>query len=123
MQEVLAALGPSVCKGRGASADMEQFAKLSFTDLSPGEQSVVLLMRALVGRPAVVFLDEAWSGMDEGMVHAAKAYLRDGDALSDGQACVVISHWEEEVPWGPEQGIQRFRLDGGKGEQIFPVPE
>ena len=82
---------------------------------------MVLLMRALVGAPPLVLLDEAWAGMDKAMVRAAHRYLRDGDGgLSDKQACIVVSHWEEEVPWGPEEGVQRFRLDSGKGQRIFP---
>jgi hypothetical protein len=27
----------------------------------------------------------------------------------------VISHWEDEVPWGVEDGVKRFRLVGGVG--------
>ena len=74
-----------------------------------------------MGAPPLVLLDEAWAGMDKAMVRAAHRYLRDGGGgLSDKQACIVVSHWEEEVPWGPKEGVQRFRLDSGKGQRIFP---
>lgn len=120
MWEVIRALGPASwrgeAQGEAEAAEAQEFSKRVFADLSPGEQSMVLLMRALVGRPPLVLLDEAWAGMDEGMVTAAKAYLRDGGGLADGQACIVVSHWEEEVPWSQADGVKRFRLDNGFGQ-------
>ena len=104
-------------QGEDEKKEAQAFAQRSFTDLSGGEQSVVLLMRALVGRPPLVLLDEAWAGMDEGMVEAARVYLREG-GLEDGQACIVVSHWEEEVPWGREDGVRRFKLDAGTGKEV-----
>jgi len=86
-------------------------------DLSPGEQSVVLLMRALVGHPQLVLLDEVWAGMDDHMVRAARRYLREGGVGHD-QAVVVVSHWEEEVPWTTQDGLYRFRLQDGIGIQL-----
>lgn len=118
MEDVLTALGPSAWEGTKNARDVEDFGKRSFTDLSSGEQSVALLMRALVGRPPIVLLDEAWSGMDDGMVKAARDYLRHGGGLDNGQACIVISHWEEEVPWSREDGVRRYKLDDGIGREI-----
>ncbi|KAI9061384.1 P-loop containing nucleoside triphosphate hydrolase protein [Trametes sanguinea] len=124
MHEVMRALGPRRWHAHPDKMTDEKFFAQSFPTLSPGEQSMVLLMRALVGAPPLVLLDEAWAGMDRAMVEAAHEYLRDGGGgLTEEQACVVVSHWEEEVPWGPEHGVQRFRLDGGQGEQIFPNPK
>lgn len=120
---VLRGLGPHTW---GAGADMsvgetvEEFARRPFAALPAGVQSVVLLMRALVGQPPLVLLDEVWSGMDDGMVRAARAYLRDGEGLGEDQAVVVVSHWEDEVPWGVEDGVKRFRLEGGVGTQVQP---
>ncbi|KAI0075680.1 P-loop containing nucleoside triphosphate hydrolase protein [Panus rudis PR-1116 ss-1] len=112
-------------------ATLESFANKQFADLSPGEQSIVLLMRALVSHPPIVLLDEAWSGMDEAMVRAARKYLRTpgrdirnqdeeagGGGLVDGQACIVVTHWEEEVPWGWEDGVRRFELADGVGREV-----
>lgn len=95
----------------------EAFSRRCFVDLSSGEQSVVLLMRALVGRPQLVLLDEVWAGMDDNMVHAARRYLREGGVGHD-QAVVVVSHWEEEVPWTTEDGLYKFALQDGIGTQI-----
>ncbi|TFK33535.1 P-loop containing nucleoside triphosphate hydrolase protein [Crucibulum laeve] len=125
--EVLEALGPSAWS-RNSGTDLctskreitARFSKRFFSSLSPGEQRMVLLMRALVGRPPVVLLDEVWSGMDAGMVNAARSYLRgeneDGKyAIGENQAVIVITHWEEEVPWGANEGVKKFRLDQGVG--------
>lgn len=121
MHEVMRALGPARWHSHPDKATAEWFFAQPFTSLSPGEQSMVLLMRALVGAPPLVLLDEAWAGMDKAMVQAAHEYLQDGgEGLTDEQACVVVSHWEEEVPWGPEDGVQRYKLDSGNGKQIFP---
>jgi ABC-type molybdenum transport system ATPase subunit/photorepair protein PhrA len=111
-EEVLEALGPRAWAAGsvvGEEASVEAFGKRAFVDLSVGEQRMVLLMRALVGRPPLVLLDEVWSGMDEGMVRAARKYLREG-GVSDDQGVVVITHWEDEVPWDEEDGVRRFKL-------------
>lgn len=135
--EVLEALGPASWNSSVPSKSHLNtqpsvatitFASIPFSSISPGEQRLVLLMRALVGHPPLVLLDEAWSGMDDGMIAAARRYLRgDGvilcsdDANSDAggghevagvgrdQAVVVITHWEDEVPWAGEE-VKKFRL-------------
>ncbi|KAF8901898.1 P-loop containing nucleoside triphosphate hydrolase protein [Gymnopilus junonius] len=86
----------------------QEFAQTPFSSLPPGTQRLVLLMRALVGRPPVVLLDEVWSGMDEDQVRAARGYLR-GEGVGEDQAVVVITHWEDEVPW-VEGEVRRFKL-------------
>jgi len=59
--------------------------------------------------------------MDEGMVRAARVYLR-GDGKGEKQAAVVVSHWEDEVPWRAEDGVKRFKLEGGEGVAMNFVP-
>ena len=116
---VLRGLGPHTWGG-DCESSIEPFAQRTFAELSAGAQSVVLLMRALVGRPQLVLLDEVWAGMDDGMVRAARAYLRSADGVGAEQAVVVVSHWEDEVPWGVEDGVKRFRLEGGVGTWVQP---
>ncbi|KAF7428930.1 hypothetical protein PC9H_008166 [Pleurotus ostreatus] len=103
----------------------EEFASRSFASLSVGEQRVVLLMRALVGQPPLVLLDEVWSGMDASMINAARSYLRgesgvpgDGRGMAKDQAVVVITHWENEVPWSAEDGVKKFVLESGVGKVV-----
>jgi len=62
-------------------------------------------------------LDEVWSGMDENMVRAARHYLREG-GIGPDQAVVVISHWEEEVPWTVQDGLKIFKLENGEGREL-----
>ena len=76
-----------------------------------GEQRIVLLMRAIVSRPPVVLIHEVWVGMDEGMIFCVPRYLTEGDGAGEGQAAVVITHWEEDVPWvGEEVRLGRVRM-------------
>ncbi|KAJ7247172.1 P-loop containing nucleoside triphosphate hydrolase protein [Mycena haematopus] len=121
--------------------DLSAFARTRFPDLPVGAQRMVLLMRALVGRPPLVLLDEVWSGMDEGMVRAAHTYLRgekdegvrtrrqgaggartrewegkhdERQGITAEQAVVVVTHLEEEVPWGARDGVRRVVLRDGE---------
>ena len=112
--QVLSALGPRAWSTPGTTETERQFAARRFTSLSPGEQRIVLLMRALVSRPPLVLLDKVWSGMDEGMISAVRRYLTEGGGVGEGQAVVVITHWDEEVPWVGEE-VRRFRIWEGSG--------
>lgn len=60
----------------GRGEDLDTHARRNFTDLPVGEQSLVIVLRALVGKPRLVLLDEAWSGMDAKTVKAVHAFLR-----------------------------------------------
>ncbi|EJD40307.1 P-loop containing nucleoside triphosphate hydrolase protein [Auricularia subglabra TFB-10046 SS5] len=86
------------------------------TELAPGEHATVLLARALVARPELVILDEAFMGMSKAQVERATRFLR--DELGEGQAAVWIGHWEGECPWGDADRLHRIRLDGGKAEIV-----
>jgi ABC-type molybdenum transport system ATPase subunit/photorepair protein PhrA len=87
----------------------ETFATRSFGRLSALEQALVLLMRTLIGRPPLLLLDEAFLGMGQSVRDQVRDYV------GEEQAVVVVSHLEDEVPWGVEDGLRVFRLDGGKG--------
>lgn len=56
--------------------DLDTYARRNFADLPVGEQSLVIVLRALVGKPKLVLLDEAWSGMDADTVKTIHAFLR-----------------------------------------------
>ncbi|KAF9650289.1 P-loop containing nucleoside triphosphate hydrolase protein [Thelephora ganbajun] len=98
--------------------DLGTYSKRSFSDLPVGGQSLAIVLRALVGKPKLVLLDEAWSGMDADTVKAVHAFLRSSDALSEDQACVVVTHWEEEVPWRKADGIKKYILQDGRGQVV-----
>lgn len=86
-----------------------EFLARPFAALSAGEQSLVLLLRALVKRPPLLVLDEPFSGMDRQTVDKAQRFL--DEELDEDQAVIMITHFEEEVP----QSINRvLRLEEGK---------
>ncbi|KAJ2918297.1 hypothetical protein MD484_g2088, partial [Candolleomyces efflorescens] len=103
------------------NAVTRDFASRLFPSLSQGEQRLVLLMRALVGRPPLVILDEVWAGMDERMIEAVKRYFNSpspSEAFTHDQAVVVVTHWEDEVPWTKQQGLKVFKLEKGSGSVL-----
>ena len=117
VEEMLQGLGPHRWSDEVSQTELGSWADRTFSSLGVGEQAVVLVMRALVGAPPVVLLDEVWSGMDERMVAAVRDFLRKG-GVSRQQAVIVISHWENEVPWGVEDGVKRFKLEDGIGHEL-----
>ena len=70
-------------------------AKTPFKRLSGGEQQRVALALALVGRPAVVFLDEPTSGVDPAGRLAVRKVI--AAARDDGTCVVLTSHELDEV--------------------------
>ncbi|KAE9387579.1 hypothetical protein BT96DRAFT_927537 [Gymnopus androsaceus JB14] len=117
--EVLEALGPEAWKRANAGES-------AITAPSPASSPSSNLTHQF--RPNLLPIPSpsptTHSGMDETMVRVAREYLR-GDRLVAGgagvgpdQAVVVITHWEEEVPWNRDEDagvFRKFRLSGGKG--------
>ena len=58
--------------------------------LSLGEQQRLAVGRALLGRPQVLFLDEASSAMDEGLEYAMYQLLRSGQRYGLCTMCVGV---------------------------------
>jgi ABC-type molybdenum transport system ATPase subunit/photorepair protein PhrA len=93
-----------------------------FGELSFSAQRVALFLRAIIKNPDVVVLDEACSGMDDGVRNRCLLFLEYGEAkrlvtnedgtatvvpndkevnvqgLTDRQALICISHVREEIP-------------------------
>lgn len=66
-----------------------------FASLTPGEQSLVLLLRALVKSPKLLVLDEPFAGMDAETVRISRRYL--DERVGDDVAVVLVTHFDEEV--------------------------
>ena len=80
-----------------------------FRRLSTGEQSLVLLLRALVKSPRLLILDEPFQGLDRERIAFARDWL---DAnLRPEQALLFVTHHENEIPRTVDR---RLRLDGGR---------
>jgi ABC-type molybdenum transport system ATPase subunit/photorepair protein PhrA len=108
---LLDALGPARWSGPEHSVqDNLEWDKKPFALLSPGEQGLVLLLRALAGKPPLLILDEVFAGMDSQMIAVAKDYL--SSRLDPSQAVIFVTHWEEEVPWKGDT-LQSIIIDNG----------
>lgn len=85
----------------------------SLTDLSHGSQALVLFLRAVVGNPKVLILDEPFQGMDKKQVQRTRDYIDNLENLPIGEtkeerekdleerkrgAVVLVSHYESEWP-------------------------
>jgi molybdate transport system ATP-binding protein len=85
----------------------------AFSQLSTGEQRLVLLIRALVKRPPVLILDEPFQGLDRGMMDRAKDWLN--SRLGSEQTLIFVTHYAEEIP----RSVTRFlRLENGKIAEV-----
>ncbi|PYH49878.1 putative ABC transporter [Aspergillus saccharolyticus JOP 1030-1] len=76
--------------------------KITFGELPLDLQRLVLFLRALVHRPDIVILDEAFSGMSPSLRQKCHEFLEHGAGrfrgLTDQQALVMISHSYPEIP-------------------------
>ncbi|GHJ86046.1 hypothetical protein NliqN6_2448 [Naganishia liquefaciens] len=100
-----------------AADDLKRIYDTDFSHFPPSQQALLLFLRAIVARPSLLILDEASQGMDEESWARCRALLeREWQEMArtgQEQAVVVVSHWEEEVPWAAGQG-QVLRLHDGR---------
>ena len=98
-----------------SATSIERLADTPLTDLTHGSQALVLLLRAIVHRPALLVLDEPFQGMSSRQLAKARAFLdaTDDRWVYDGMpaeeqaldrtwrqqlALVIVSHYEAEWP-------------------------
>ena len=94
---------------RMAEFGLSHLAARPFAQLSTGEQRLVLFVRAVVKRPALLILDEPFQGLDSRAVRRARAWL---DAnLGPEQALVFVTHFPAEIPSCVDRVL---RLEGGR---------
>jgi molybdate transport system ATP-binding protein len=85
-----------------------------FTQLSTGEQRLILLIRALVKSPPVLILDEPFQGLDAGYVKLLRNWL--DERLRPDQTLIFVSHVLEEIP----RTVNRLlRLQNGEVEEMI----
>ncbi|KAI1074659.1 P-loop containing nucleoside triphosphate hydrolase protein [Whalleya microplaca] len=110
----------------GSASDMQWADHYMFGELSSSAQRVALFLRAIIKSPDIVVLDEACSGMDDGVRDRCLLFLEKGETqqyvkredgseiivesdaskagtvkvggLTDKQALICISHVREEIP-------------------------
>ncbi|KAJ5199895.1 hypothetical protein N7491_009308 [Penicillium cf. griseofulvum] len=96
--------------------------EILFGELTPAQQRIVLFLRALIARPDIVILDEAFSGMSSAQRDMCLQFLETGErlrskgralrfksrvqndsdfrytGLTPDQALIMVSHVAEEIP-------------------------
>ena len=90
----------------------EELAKRPFAYFTPPQQALLLFLRAIVGRAGLVILDEPSQGMDEVIWKRCCEVLEDEWKDVPEQAVVVVSHYEDEMPWSKGRG-KVLKLDEG----------
>ncbi|WVQ84610.1 hypothetical protein IAT38_006765 [Cryptococcus sp. DSM 104549] len=88
-------------------------AKRQFSHFTPPQQGLLLFLRAIVSRPKLLILDEPSQGVDEVIWERCKTLLEEEWAgEGKGMAVIVVSHYEDEVPWKKGRG-KVLKLDQG----------
>ncbi|CAD6577152.1 MAG: hypothetical protein TREMPRED_001871 [Tremellales sp. Tagirdzhanova-0007] len=98
--------------GQSQSTQMMDIAKRLFAHFTPPQQALLLFLRAIVGRPPLLILDEPSQGMDEAIWTRCRALLDVEWRETPEQAVVVVCHYEDEVPWRRNRG-KVMKLLGG----------
>ena len=81
-----------VTRDRFVAAD-----KRLFAHFTPSQQALLLFLRAIVGRPELLILDEPSQGMDEAIWSRCCQLLDQEWRETPSQAVIVVSHYEDEV--------------------------
>lgn len=89
---------------RLAEVGMEELAERPFRSLSTGQARKVLLARALAGNPALLLLDEPFSGLDaasrQALIDIVEARIRDGL-----QTVLVSHHAGDRLPSSTHEAV------------------
>src|ERR1022692_532254 len=101
-----------VVPGRGSGLDRlggSEFADIPLRAMSKGMCQKVAVAQALLPRPGLLILDEAWTGLD-----AAARVALDGvvaERIGDGGAVVFVDHDQRRLD---EQRPERWQVKGGQ---------
>lgn len=98
----------------GKEATVEDVGHTNFAHFTPAQQALLLFLRALTGRPPLVILDEPSQGVDEAMWACCVRLLEKEWKERPDMATIVVSHYEDEVPWRRSEG-RVLRLVDGRG--------
>ena len=104
--------GPNSESSEGSSLAWAR--DVRFSSLTVSQQRLVLFVRAVIHKPDLVILDEAFSSMPASLRDKCIRFLEEGESsegsesgsadkirhrgLSESQALIVVSHVKEEVP-------------------------
>ena len=80
-----------------------------FSQLSVGQQRIVLLIRSLVKNPALLILDEPFQTLDKMSIGKARAWI--DERLAADQTVLFVTHNVAELP---STVSRRLVLDRGR---------
>jgi iron complex transport system ATP-binding protein len=90
--------------------------------LSTGEQSKVLIARAMISQPKMLILDEPTRGLDMGNRAIVVKVLNKLHKQKNPPTMIIISHHLDELPKSPEQVVLLKKgkiLQQGKPQQVL----
>ena len=77
--------------------DVEALADRPFTQLSSGEQRLVLVVRAFVKDPELLILDEPLHGLDDHNRFLVRQQI-EAFCARRSKTLIMVTHYEEELP-------------------------
>lgn len=97
--------------------------EMTFGEAGLSIQRLALFLRAAVPKRELLVLDEAFSGMEEGVRDRCLGLLDEDGGLFDSkrQAMVVVSHVSEEVPRGVEKWVRLAERGTGQMAEFGKV--
>ena len=77
--------------------DITHLADRRFSELSAGEQRLVLVARALIKQPPLLVLDEPLHGLDSRRKQRVKSII-DAVVCKNGSSLIFVTHYTGEIP-------------------------
>ncbi len=90
---------------------MEQKANKPFCDLSPGEQRMALIARAMVKHPPLLILDEPLAGLDEH--NAAKVIQLINKIAAESESAILYVSHQTEKGLEPQKVFELTKTENG----------
>ncbi|KAI8069691.1 P-loop containing nucleoside triphosphate hydrolase protein [Gongronella butleri] len=92
--------------------EIENCIDRKLSDMSAGEQRLVLLVRSLVKMPPLIIWDEPFQGLDTAMIDKVNGWME--KHMKADQTMILVTHHEDEIP---RAVTRRFMLND-KGKQL-----
>ncbi|WWC72044.1 uncharacterized protein I206_106004 [Kwoniella pini CBS 10737] len=92
---------------------LKEIALKEFSHFTHSQQNLLLFLRSIIGKPNLLILDEPSQGVDEIIWERCKLILKNEWKNNPKMSTIVVSHYQDEVPWREGQG-RVLKLDKGR---------